>query len=140
MPVADEIVDTLSQLTLFGDLAAPELEKVAHTFEEEWFAAGQRVLRQGFAGGGFYVVLDGEATVHVDGQEVGRLARGDFFGEISLLLGDVPGADVVATTPLRCVVLSGPLFEGFLREHPPVMYRMLQTEARRVRAPSRWRS
>jgi CRP-like cAMP-binding protein len=133
-----ETVDRLAQLSLFADLRWPELEAVAHTFEEEVFGEGQRVLRQGISGGAFYVILEGDASVVIDGQERARLGRGDFFGEISALMGDVPIADVRAETLLRCLVLPGPELEAFLLEHPPVMLRMLQAEARRVRDANRW--
>jgi CRP-like cAMP-binding protein len=111
---------------------------VAHTFEEEVFGSGQRVLRQGITGGSFYVILEGDAAVVIDGQERARLGRGDFFGEISVLLGGVPIADVRAETLLRCLVLPGPQLEAFLLEHPPVMLRMLHAVARRLRDTSRW--
>jgi CRP-like cAMP-binding protein len=133
-----ESIERLAQLTLFSDLRWPELEAVAHTFDEEVFSPGQRVLRQGISGGAFYVVLEGEAAVVIDGQERARLGRGEFFGEISVLLGGVPIADVRAETLLRCLVLAGPQLEPFLLEHPPVMLRMLQSVARRLRDTSRW--
>jgi CRP-like cAMP-binding protein len=133
------VVESLAQLTLFADLTQPQLEEVAHTVEEEMFAEGQRILRQGMAGGGFYVILDGEAQVLVDGKERGRLGRGDFFGEIALLTGDAPSADVVATTLLRCLTIPGGELEAFLLEHPRVMLRMLQAGARRLRAADSWR-
>ncbi len=100
-------VERLAQLALFADLRWPELEAVAHTFEEEVFGEGQRVLRQGISGGAFYVVLEGEAAVVIDGQERARLGRGEFFGEISALTGGVPVADVRAETLLRCLALPG---------------------------------
>lgn len=131
-------VERLAQLTLFSDLRWPELDAVAHTFEEEVFAKGQRVLRQGISGGSFYVILEGEAAVLIDGQERARLGRGEFFGEISLLTGGVPIADIRAETLLRCLALPGPQLETFLLEHPPVMLRMLQAVARRLRDASRW--
>lgn len=140
MPETEEITNVLSALSLFTDLSRPELEEVAHTFEEEWFSAGQRILRQGFTGAGFYVILDGEATVRIDGADRARLSRGDFFGEMSLLLGEPPVADVVASGPLRCVVLAGPALGEFLHSHPTVMFRMLQAVARRLRASNQWRS
>src|SRR3970282_777173 len=65
---ANPVADRLPQLALFAALRWPELEAVAHTFEEEVFGAGQRVLRQGLTGAGFYVVLDGEASVLVGGK------------------------------------------------------------------------
>ena len=134
-----QVAERLAQLALFADLRWPELEAVAHTFEEEVFAEGQRALRQGISGSAFYIVLEGEAAVLVDGTERARLGRGDFFGEISALTGDVPTADVRAETMLRCLMLPGPELESFLLEHPMVMLRMLHTEARRVRDANRWR-
>jgi CRP-like cAMP-binding protein len=131
-------VERLAQLALFADLRWPELEAVAHTFEEEVFGPGQRVLRQGISGGAFYVIVDGEAVVEVDAQERARLGRGDFFGEISALTGGTPIADVRAETLLRCLALAGPQLEAFLLEHPTVMLRMLQAEARRLRDSTRF--
>jgi CRP/FNR family transcriptional regulator, cyclic AMP receptor protein len=133
------VVERLAQLALFADLRWPELEAVAHTLEEEVFAEGQRVIRQGISGSAFYIVLEGEAAVVVDGDERARLGRGDFFGEISALTGDVPTADIRAETMLRCLMLPGPQLEAFLLEHPMVMLRMLHAEARRVRDANRWR-
>jgi CRP-like cAMP-binding protein len=133
------VAERLAQLALFADLKWPELEAVAHTFEEEVFGEGRRAVRQGISGSAFYVVLEGEASVLVDGAERARLGRGDFFGEISALTGEVPTADVRAETVLRCLMLPGPQLETFLLEHPTVMLRMLHAEARRVRDANRWR-
>jgi CRP-like cAMP-binding protein len=131
-------VERLAQLALFADLRWPELEAVAHTFDEEVFAEGQRVLRQGISGGAFYVVVEGEASVVIDGEPRARLGPGEFFGEISALTGGVPIADVRAETLLRCLALPGPQLEAFLLDHPTVMLRMLQAVARRLRDSSRW--
>lgn len=140
MATRDDIVDALAGLALFADLSRPQLEEVAHTFEEEWFGEGQRILRQGFHGTGFYVILEGEAAIRIDGEERARLSRGDFFGEVSILLGEPPTADVVALGPLHCLVLGGPQVAEFLTAHPQVMFRMLQSEARRLRSTILWRS
>lgn len=134
-----ELIDTLAGLALFADLSRPQLEAVAHTFEEEYFADGQRILRQGFSGSNLYVIVSGQAAVHVDGTQRATLSRGDFFGEISVLLGEPPAGDVVAMGPMRCLALPGPEVEGFLLTFPRVSYRMLQAEARRVRTANLWR-
>jgi CRP-like cAMP-binding protein len=130
----EDAVELLSSLTLFADLGAPQLEGISHLFEETTFAPGQRILRQGISGSNFYVVVEGEAAVRIDGEDRTSVGRGDFFGEMSLLLGIAPSADVIARTPLRCLVLAGPDLHGFLAKHPTVMYRMLVTMARRLRA------
>jgi len=136
----DEIVDKLAGFAMFADLSTPQLQSVAHTFEEAWFPEGERILRQGLTGSGFYVILEGEAEVRVDGQRRATLGRGEFFGEVSILLGEPPVADVVALGPMRCLVVAGPQVQAFLLAYPPVMFRMLQAQARRLRNANRWRS
>ncbi|MGQ0548629.1 MAG: cyclic nucleotide-binding domain-containing protein [Armatimonadota bacterium] len=140
MPERDDIIDSLAGLALFADLSRPQLEAAAHTFEEEWFTEGQRILRQGFTGSNFYVILDGEVAIRIDGEDRARLGRGDFFGEVSVLLGEPPTADVVALRSLRCAALAGPEVEAFLIRYPRVMFRMLQAQARRLRSANLWRS
>jgi CRP-like cAMP-binding protein len=133
----DQSANLLASLALFADLDTPQLEAIDHTFEEVAFAPSERILRQGISGSNFYVILDGEAAVRIDGSEVATLARGDFFGEMSLLLGEAPTADIVARTALRCLMLAGPDMRQFLLRYPPVMYRMLGTMALRLRAANR---
>src|SRR4029450_11469726 len=128
-----ELVDTLGRLTLFADFSRPGLEAGGHTGDEEMFAEGQRVRRQGLSGSGFFVILEGNASIHVDGEARWTLGPGDFFGETSLLTGGPPTADVVATTLLRCAVVQGPDFEQFLLARPRFLYRLLQAEADRLR-------
>jgi CRP/FNR family transcriptional regulator, cyclic AMP receptor protein len=131
-------VEALARLSLFADLPHPQLEALAHSFGEEVFAEGQRVIRQDVTGGGFYVILEGEVKVVIDGQERARLSRGDFFGEMSILTDEPPAADVIAASLLRCLVIPDNEVKAFLLRQPSVTYRMLQVEARRLRAANVW--
>ena len=140
MATQEEVVDTLASLAIFADLSRPELEHIAHELDEQYFPQDQRVLRQGLSGSAFYIVLEGEAAAVANGERVNTLARGDVFGEISVLLGEPPSADVVAVRPLRCLVLAGDRLEVFLVEHPRVSYRILQAEARKLRNATRRRT
>jgi CRP-like cAMP-binding protein len=135
-----ELVDTLSRLTLFADFKRPELEALAHTVDEEVFAEGRRVLRQGLTGSSFFVILEGQASIQVHGEPRYTLGPGDFFGETSVLTGEAPSADVVATSLLRCVIVPGPELEQFLLERPQFLYRLLQAEAHRLRNALEWRA
>jgi CRP-like cAMP-binding protein len=136
----ENLVEALSRLSLFADLPYPQVEALAHTFTEEVFAEGQRVIREGMAGSGFYVILEGEAQVVIGGEERARLTRGDFFGEISILTDALPTADVIAASMLRCLTIPDNELKAFMLRQPNVMYRMLQAEARRLRAANAWRS
>ena len=133
------VAETLGQLALFADLSPSQLQAIAHSHEEDVFAAGERVLRRGLSGGNFYVILEGEAAVEFDGEERHRLARGDFFGEISALTGEPPTADVVAATVLRCLVIPAAQLERLLLDRPQFMLRLLRMEARRLQVTINWR-
>ena len=140
MDVRDDVVQIISGFSLFGGLSTPELDLVARVFEEAWFGEGGRVLRQGFTGSGFYIILEGSAVIQVDGKKREALRPGDFFGEISCLLGVPPTADIVAEHTLRCLVMPASQLEGFLVANPRVMYRVLQGEARKLRSTIGWHS
>jgi len=140
MAVRDDVANTLAGFALFADLTGPQLEEIAHIFDEAWFGQGERVLRQGVSGSGFYIILEGTAAIRVNDVERSTLRPGEYFGEVSCLLGEVPVADIVAATPLRCLVLPGGQLEGFLTAHPRVMYRLLQGEARKLKNTTKWLS
>jgi CRP-like cAMP-binding protein len=133
-----DVAESLGQLALFADLSPSQLEAIAHSHDEDVFAPGERVLRRGLSGGNFYVILEGEAGVEVDGEERHRLGRGEFFGEISALTDEPPTADVVAVSMLRCLVIPAAQLEKLLLERPQFMLRLLRMEARRLRSTLEW--
>src|SRR5436190_18934109 len=69
MASSDEIVDQIAGFALFADLTTPQLDRIAHMFEEEVHPEGTRVLRQGITGSAFHVILEGEAAVIIDGHQ-----------------------------------------------------------------------
>jgi len=140
MDVREDVVDIIAGFSLFSDLSAQELDRIVQLFDEAWFADGERILRQGFSGSGFYVILDGSAVGRIDGVDRIVLRAGDYFGEISVLLGVPPVADIVAHGALRCLVLPGDQLEALLVAHPKMMFRLLQGEARKLRGTTKWQT
>ena len=140
MSNGEDLVDTLRRFNLFADLDRAQLEAIADPDSERSFAAAERILRRGMSGSGFYVILEGEASVTLGGEELNRLRQGDFFGEISTLLDEPLTADITAETPVRVLEIPGPRLEAFLLSYPKVMLRMLVTEARRLQEVLAWRS
>ena len=142
----------LAGISLFADLGPSQLEAVLQACEEEHAEPETRLLREGFVGNGFYVIMSGEAAWMVGGRRAERAAtmigdipkpvtlrRGDWFGELSVLFNEPAISDVVSLTPMRLLVLPGDELEEFLFRFPKVMFRLLQGEARRLRDPERWR-
>lgn len=137
------VADELKQVPLFSELSQRQLRKLARDFKERQFRPGFAVVRQGHMSGvGFFIIVEGEASVSVDGTEVARLGPGEYFGELALISERVRSATVTAETPLRCHTIQFWNFRSFAKSNPDVTWKLLQhlvdllTEerARRARA------
>jgi CRP-like cAMP-binding protein len=133
MPADVALLETVSRLALFADLGQAELDALLPSMRELSYTEGQWVLRRGQEQVGLHIIVDGEVGVLLEDEELATLNRGSFFGEISALLDEPVVADVIARAPLRCLHIPADEVEGFLTANPRVTYRMLQTEARRLR-------
>ena len=133
MPADATLLESVSRLALFADLDQDELERLLPGLEEVSFPEGRWILRRGDEDVGLHVIVDGEVGVVLEDEELAVLSKGSFFGEISALLHEPTVADIVARTNVRTLFVPDDKVEDFLLSSPRVMYRMLQTEARRVR-------
>ncbi len=134
------LLASVSRIGLFADLPEDELEVLLPRMREVTFDEGEWVVRRGQVNIGLHVIVDGEAGVVFNDEELAVLPKGSFFGEISALLGEETVADVVARAPLRCLFVAAEDVEAFLLASPRVMLRMLQTEARRLRTTDELRT
>jgi CRP-like cAMP-binding protein len=138
--VNGDLQDALARLALFADFEPSELGKLLEIAQEVSFQEGERVVERGQLDIGLYVIVDGEASVVYQDEEVAVLPRGSFFGEISSLLGEAVVADIVARSPLRCLVIPPGDVEQLLLANPRVALRMLKTEARRLKTANEARA
>src|SRR5918911_1003068 len=130
MSVDVALSESVSRLALFADFDPATTGELLEMLTEVSYSEGEWVVRRGQSDVGLHIIVDGEAGVVLESEELATLSKGSFFGEISALLGEPTVADVVARTPLRCLFLTDAEVEPFLLAHPRVMYRMLQQEAR----------
>jgi glutamate/tyrosine decarboxylase-like PLP-dependent enzyme len=115
LPEAD--VPSLRALPLFAGLQPDQAAQVAARASVREAAAGESVIEQWSLGAEFFVILEGSASVSVDGEPARDLATGDFFGELRALEWGAGYAyprlaSVRATSPLRLLVFP----EGSLKE------------------------
>lgn len=90
------------------------------------FAAGQSVFRTGDQGADAYLVVKGDIEIsglNARGERVvlSRLARGQIFGEMSVLNNSRRNADAVATSETICAVIDGHALERRLNNLDPYM-------------------
>ncbi|HJS96955.1 MAG TPA: aminotransferase class V-fold PLP-dependent enzyme, partial [Solirubrobacteraceae bacterium] len=104
-------VQDIAEVPLLADLPPDQAARAARWSREVRVAAGETVVERWDAAREFYVIIDGEAEVFIDGEYVRHLRRGDFFGEVAALdwgsgFGYVRTATVVAASDLRLLVLA----------------------------------
>jgi len=128
-----ELQDALARLALFADFAPADFERLLSIAQEVSFPEGVRVVERGQLDIGLHVIVEGEVGVVFQDEELAVLPRGSFFGEISCLLGEPVVADIVARSPLRCLVIPPQEVDTLLLQHPRVTLRMLKIEARRLK-------
>ena len=121
------VVDDLKRVPLFSGLNQRQLRRLARSSKERDYRPGTSVVRQGHMSGvGFFIIIDGEAAVNVDGADVATLGPGDYFGELTLISKQVRTATVRAVSPLRCLVIMFWDFREFAKRNPEVLWKLLE--------------
>jgi CRP/FNR family transcriptional regulator, cyclic AMP receptor protein len=126
-------VDALRQVPIFAGLSDADLAGLARQMKERRFSEGSAVTTEGAGAAGFFVIVEGNASVSVGGEVRAQLGPGDYFGEIALIDEGTRSASITAATDLLCYGLTAWEFRPFVEEHPQVAWTMLQTLARRLR-------
>ena len=110
----------LKSIPLFASLSEAEREKVARWADEVEVEVGKHLVDEGRFAYEFFVIEEGSAAVRHGDEVVAELGPGDFFGEIALLEHVRRTASVVATSPMRAVVMFGRDFRSMENEMPAV--------------------
>ena len=126
--------DDLRRVPLLSDLKDKELGRLASLLKERVIDPGRPIIVEGGGGIAFFMLLDGQATVRVGDEVRAKLGPGDFFGEQALLDDGAPrSAAIVAETEARCAGMTAWEFPSFVRDHPEIAWKLLQTLAVRLR-------
>jgi CRP/FNR family transcriptional regulator, cyclic AMP receptor protein len=134
--MGDPKIEALGRVPLFAGCSRKELEFLITRTDEVDVRAGQTLIKQGSPGDTFYLLLDGEATVQVDGHDRPPLGPGSFFGEISILDRGPATATVVTTTPGRLMVMSHAQFRDAIKANDQLLAQVMSMMAERLRRDS----
>ena len=114
-------LSTVQSIPLFASVPRRRRWHVARLADEVDVPAGRELTRQGGYAQEFFVVVSGTADVFRDAEHVGSLEPGDFFGEVGMLAPRWErSATVVATSPMRLLVLARQQFRELLFAAPMV--------------------
>ncbi|OQS02634.1 cGMP-dependent protein kinase [Thraustotheca clavata] len=112
-------VQFLQNVDLLQRLSNNQLQKVAAAMKLETFADGTYIIRQGEEGHLFYIVVEGTVhcttTTQTDGEKpLMTLTKGQYFGEMALMLNEPRQANCIAKGKVACYVLGRTEFTQLL--------------------------
>ncbi len=133
------LVSLLAEVPLFKLLDNDERATLAQMMEQSSFTAGARIFQEGEPGDRMYVVCSGEvelATKDKLGQKLvlTTAARGDLFGEMSMLDHGARNAQATVLADAELLVLDRPTLIEFLRRRPEAALDMMAVMGSRMRA------
>jgi CRP/FNR family transcriptional regulator, cyclic AMP receptor protein len=125
-------VELIKGVPLFAECSKKELSEVAGIADEIDLREGKELTKQGGVGREFFILVEGTAEVRKGTRRVNMLGPGDFFGEISLIRHTPRTATVVATSPVRTLVITERSFRSLLEHQPGIQTKVLSALAARL--------
>lgn len=128
----------LRSIELFEGLSDADLEALSQTLQRRSYKAGKMVFAQGDMGTAMYIVESGDVNIHLAGEGSRRIslkdiARGEFFGELSLFDEKPRSASALATTDSVLLELQRDTLSKFLEGRPRAAMAILRTMSERLR-------
>ncbi len=103
---------------------------------ERRYEDGEIIFDEGDEGTDLYIVQSGEVRISRAGingpRVIAQMMPGDFFGEMSVVLGEARTARAVAVGATELLELDGETLEGMCIERPEIAIRMIQRLATRL--------
>lgn len=110
---------------LFRPFSPTDRRSLMEKFKARVFPAETRILEEGDAPSGLYIILYGAARVSAhqgfEDVELARIGPGDMFGEMSLLTNEPTSATVVTVAETMVIRLSKGRFQEVMMTHPHVL-------------------
>jgi len=126
-------LDQLKAVPLFASFNKRDLRRLAKASDEVDIRPGYVIVEEGQSGHGFYLILEGTATVRRNNRKLATLGPGQYFGELALLDRGPRNATVVADNQMRLLVVGPREFGGVIDEVPGLARKLLTSMAQRLR-------
>ncbi len=133
LPGPSRKVQVLERMALFGGLERRYLDLIARHADQVALSAGAVWTRERRIPRELLFIVEGSVQVERDGEIIGCLGAGDFFGDLALVDGERRIERVIAETPIALLVVEARSLSYLLGTIPEL--RMRLSNALRGRLP-----
>ncbi|MEO5361968.1 MAG: acetate/propionate family kinase [Nitrospirota bacterium] len=132
-----ELVKFLSSVRQFEDLTKEEVDYLLQNAETVEYKKGAEIKRHGEIGRFLWIVYDGKVDISIsddDGnkESIASLARGEIFGEMSIITGEPSGVDIVAADNSLLVRVPRETVSEIFAKNPKSLSRFVQMLTKRL--------
>ena len=99
-------LNALRAVSLFSSMSDRDLKAVLDGCREEVYSDGQAIVREGTPGGPFFLIVEGQAKMLINGKQRKTLGPGDYFGEIALIDKGPRAATIVAAGNVKALAIA----------------------------------
>ena len=96
----------LNTVPIFDSMTAAEKENLLAVVSTQRFLSGKKIVIEGEPGDLFYLIKDGTVSCSVQGIEIRKMEKGDYFGEQALLYNTTRTATVTAFDNVKVLSIS----------------------------------
>ncbi|MCL1468769.1 mechanosensitive ion channel family protein [Argonema galeatum] len=134
-----EILEFLRTVPYFISLEREVINTLAQNATVEYYGADEKIVEAREFDTGFYIIMDGSVLlsvtdIHNQEQEISRLSKGDFFGEMVLLRGEPSVASVTVIDDLKAIAIEPDTVFSLAQKNPKFSLEMNQFVEERRKA------
>ena len=128
-PPQSSIYDPAMAMEFFSSAGKTETVAQGATLFAENEKASRFLLRRDK----MYLLLDGEVSLVAKNKMIGKIGKGEIFGEMASISEMPRSATAVANLPCRLIALDDSQFQGALRKKPEFALMLMSVMIRRIR-------
>jgi len=117
-PWYENVAEMWANTPFFKNIPVKEIRNLSKNMHLRTYQADEVIFHHGDQGAGAAMIISGRVEIRYDGAVLATLERGDFFGEIALVLEERRTADAVAIDTCELVFFLRLDYEEWIHRKP----------------------
>jgi CRP-like cAMP-binding protein len=127
----EDYLSDIKSVSIFKDLSEEDIKEVLKLAFVKEYGKGFHIFRKDMMGGIMYVILRGEATVFITGDDrkektLATIGPNSYIGEMSIIEETPRSASCVVSKPSIMLVITKKCFDDIQEKYPKIGLKVLK--------------